>query len=73
MAEPAVFFRAMPVFDVGGNRDDAALMQADGCFAFFLIPALTGGTDQELTAAFRGKVNMPVIAASGLKRHIGGK
>ena len=29
MAEPAVFFRAVPVFDIGGNRDDASFMQAD--------------------------------------------
>ena len=63
MAEPAVRLGAVPVLDVCGDGDDGARGQADGCLALLLIPALTGGADQELSAAFRSVVDVPVVPA----------
>ena len=71
VAEPAVGLSAVPVLDVGGDHDDAALLQADGGLALFLIPALACGADQQLAAALGGVVDVPVVAAARLKGNVG--
>ena len=73
MAEPAVLLRSVPVLDVGGDHHDAALVQADGSLAFFLVPALARRAEQELTTSFVRVVDMPVVAASRLEGHVGGE
>ena len=40
-------------------------------FPFFLIPSASGNTDEHLSSAFCGVVNMPVVAAPRFKGHIG--
>lgn len=73
MAEPAVLLRSVPVLDVGGDHHNTALVQADGGLAFLLVPALASRANQELTAPFVRMVDMPVVAASRLKGHVGGE
>lgn len=63
----------MPVLHIRGNHDDAAIVQADGVLALFLIPALARGADQQLPAAFGGMVDVSVVPASRLEGHIGKK
>ena len=63
VAEPAVRLGPVPVLHVGGDHDDAARLQADGGLALLLIPALAGGTQQQLAAAFCRVVDVPVVAA----------
>ena len=52
----------MPVLHVRGDHDDAALVQADGVLALFLIPALARGAEKELSAAGSRVMDVPVVA-----------
>ena len=63
MAEPAVGLGTVPVLDLSVDGDDIAGLQAPGRLARFLIPALAGGTQQQLSAALGGMVDVPVVAA----------
>ena len=61
----------MPVLHVRRNVDDCAGEDLDGGLALLLIPAAACDTDQHLSTAFRRAVDMPVVAATRLKRYIG--
>lgn len=56
---------------LGGDRYDIAGLQALGRLACLLIPALAVYTDQQLTAALGGVVDMPVVPAAGFKSDVG--
>ena len=58
------------MLDLRGDHDDRAGVQADGGLALLLIPALTGGTQQQLTAAARRVVDVLVVAAAGLEGNV---
>ena len=73
VAEPAVGLGAVPVLDVGRDGDHGAGGQADGRFALFLVPAFACGANQQLAAALGRVVDMPVVAAAGLKGNVGQK
>ena len=63
VAEPGILPGPVPVLDPGWNDDDRAGRQTHCLLAFFLIPALAGRTDQQLTTALSGVVNVPVVPA----------
>ena len=63
----------MPVLHVRGDHDEAALVQADGVLALFLIPALARGAEKELSAAGSRVMDVPVVAAAGLEGHVHGE
>src|SRR5699024_3693570 len=71
MREPAVFGSAMPVLDACRDHYCVAFVQLAGFFAPFLIPAAAADAQQHLSAAFVGMMDMPVVAAARLKRHVG--
>ena len=64
MREPAVGCRAMPVLYIGRNVNDRSGQNLYRRFALFLIPAAPGHTDKHLSAAFRGFMDVPVVAAA---------
>ena len=45
-------------------------MKFSGFFSPFLIPAASADANQHLSAALAGMMNVPVVPASGFKRHI---
>ena len=67
MLEPRVFGGTVPVFDLGGNGNDGTGGHLNGFFAPFLIPATAGNANKHLHLFV---VNVPVVAAAGLKGHI---
>ena len=71
VAEPAVPLCAVPVLDIGTDRDDRTGyrtgFEADSRLPLLLIPALAGRADQELASAGRGVMDVPVVAAARLK------
>lgn len=67
VAEPAVPLCAVPVLDIGRDRDDRTGLEADSGPPLLLIPALAGRADQELASAGRGVMDVPVVAAARLK------
>ena len=71
MAEPAALLGTVPMLYLGGDRYDIAGLQALGRLACLLIPALAVYTDQQLTAALGGVVDMPVVPAAGFKSDVG--
>lgn len=73
MAEPAVRLRAVPMLDVGRNRHHISWLQAAGRLVLFLIPALTVYADEQPTAAVLCTMDVPVVAAAGLKGYVGNK
>ena len=73
MAEPAVGLGTVPVLDLSGDGDDIAGLQAPGRLARFLIPALAVHAQQQLSAVFGSVMNVPVVAAAGLKGDVGHK
>ena len=73
MAEPAVGLRTVPVLDIRRNGDDIADAQTLRGLALLLIPALAGGTQQQLSAALGGMVDVPVVAAARRKGDVGCK
>ena len=60
----------MPVLYPSGDVDDIAGVQLLSCFAPLLVVASSGHTDQDLAAALISLVDVPVVAAAGLKGHI---
>ena len=73
VAKPAVGLGTVPVLDVGRDGDHGAGGQADSGFALFLVPAFACGANQQLAAALGRVVDMPVVAAAGLKGNVGQK
>ena len=63
----------MPVLYLRGDDDDGAGSQADSVLVRLLVPALTGGADEDLAAAALGVVDVPVVPATGLKGHVGNR
>ena len=51
----------------GGNVDYISRVQFAGRLASFLVITATAGDEQNLSAAFVGMVDVPIIAATGLK------
>ena len=70
MRKPAVRGGSVPVLYPCGNIDHITRIQFLGFFSPFLIEALPGNADQNLSAALVRMMNMPVVAASGLKSDI---
>ena len=70
MREPAVRCGAVPVLHAGGDVDTVARSHLHGVFAPLLVIAPAGHTDEDLSAAFVGVVDVPIIAASRLKGYI---
>lgn len=67
MGEPAVGCGAVPVLYLGRDVDHVARMQLPGLLAPLLIPAPPCHTDEDLSAALAGMVNVPVVAAARLE------
>lgn len=63
VAEPAVLLGAVPVLHLCRDHHQTALMEGNSGLALLLIPALAGGTQQQLSAALGGMVDVPVVAA----------
>lgn len=57
----------MPVLDACRNVDHVAGIQLPGGLSPFLIAAPPGGTEQDLTTAGFGVVDVPVVPASRFK------
>ena len=49
------------------NYDYVALLDRTRLLALLLIPAFSGGANQNLTAALVGVMDVPVVATAGLK------
>ena len=64
MREPAVLRRSVPVLYAGRDIHDVAGIQLARLFSVLLIPSATRDTDEYLSAAFVGYVNVPVVAAA---------
>ena len=73
MGEPAVRRSAVPVLYTGHNVDHIAGVQLLRLFAPFLIVAPACHADEDLPAALARLVDMPVVAAAGLKGNVGQK
>ena len=71
MGEPAVSLGSVPVLYFRRYYDHSAGLETYCIFAFFLIPAAACSADKYLSAACRGMMYMPVVAASRLKCDIG--
>ncbi len=71
VGKPAVGSRAVPVLHVGGDVDDRAGQDFLCRLAFLLVPAASGYADQHLSAALRGLVDVPVVAAAWLEGDVG--
>ena len=67
MGEPAVCLGAVPVFYFRRDHDHGSRFEAYRGFALFLIPAASGGADEDLAAACLRVMDMPVVAAARLK------
>ena len=63
VGKPAVRRGAVPVLDAGGNIDDISGQDLHRLFAPLLIEAASGDSDEDLTAALIGMMDMPVVAA----------
>ena len=61
----------MPMLHALRNDHNGSGRQTLRFFTFFLIPSLTGGANQDLTAAGLGMVDMPVVAAARFKGYVG--
>ena len=67
----AVLCRAVPVLHPRGDIYDVARLQRARRLAPFLIPALPGGNNQNLSPALFSIMNMPVVTARGLEGDVG--
>uniref|UniRef100_UPI001BB1F9D7 hypothetical protein n=1 Tax=Larkinella sp. C7 TaxID=2576607 RepID=UPI001BB1F9D7 len=52
------------------NDNQRTFLEFDRILAFFLVPAFTGGTDEDLPTALSCFVDMPVVATSRFKSNI---
>ncbi|WP_313678980.1 hypothetical protein [Corynebacterium stationis] len=72
MAKPGIGLRTMPVLEAGRDANGAAGFQTDRLLPFCLVPARTGGAQQDLNAcAIPAVINVPVIAAAWFEGDIG--
>ena len=67
--EPARGRRSVPVLHFGGNVDDIPGVQFPGGFTSFLIVAATRRAKEYLPALV---MYVPIVAAAGFKRDVGG-
>ena len=70
MGEPGIRSGAVPVFHPGRDIDDGSGRHQDRIFAPFLIITASADADEHLPASAFRQMNVPVIAASGLKGDI---
>ena len=70
MREPAIRCSAVPVLYTYRNIYYTAGAQLLCRFAPFLIVTSTSHTDEDLSAAAFGVMNVPVVTAAGFKGHI---
>jgi len=70
MREPAIRCCAVPVLYANRDIYHIAGAQLLCRFAPFLIVTSSGHTDEDLSAAAFGVMNVPVVAATGFKGHI---
>ena len=70
MLEPAVWRCAMPMLYISWYINVIARFHFDGVLAPFLIVTATSHTNQNLPAAARCMVDMPIIAATRLERDV---
>ena len=70
MLEPAVWRCAMPMLYISWYVNAIARFHFDGVLAQFLIIASASHTNQNLPAAARCMVDMPIIAATRLERDV---
>lgn len=70
VAKPRVGLGAMPVLLACRDDNDRAGFEAYGFLSFGLVPAAAGSAQQNLPAALRGVVDVPVVPASWLERHV---
>ena len=70
VGEPGVGLGAVPVLDTGAGEHDGAGDQRDGVLPLLLVPAGAGRADEDLAAAAGGVVDVPVVAAAGLKADV---
>ena len=68
--KPRVLFRAVPVLDFGGDLHHVAGFQRTRSLAPLLIPPLSGCAQQQLSAALRRVMDVPVVAAARLERDV---
>lgn len=54
----------MPVLDIGRDLYKTSCFQCLDRFSFFLIPAMSGKAEQDLSAALACVMDMPVIDAA---------
>ena len=71
VGKPAVGSRTVPVLHVGWYVDYVAWQHLHCGLALFLVPSLAGHAHQHLPAALGGMVDVPVVAAARLERHVG--
>lgn len=70
MGEPAVGRGAVPVLHPRGDVDHVARAQFLCRLSSFLVKPSTGHADEDLPTAAFGVMDMPVVAAARLKRHV---
>ena len=70
MGEPAVGRGSVPMLYARGNIYYIARAQLLCRFAPFLIKPSTSHADEDLPAVAFGAMDVPVVAAAGLKRHV---
>lgn len=70
VGKPAILGRAMPVLDFRRDDDHIAGVQFTRRLAPFLIIATACRAEQNLPAALLGMVDMPIVAAAGLKGYV---
>lgn len=70
MREPTIRGCSVPMLHACRDIDDITRRHTDWCLAPFLIKTSAGNADQNLTAAFLGVVDMPVITTPRLKSYI---
>ena len=70
MLEPAVWRCAMPMLYINWYVNAIARFHFDGVLAQFLIITSASHTNQNLSAAARCMVDMPIIAATRLERDV---
>ena len=70
MGEPAVGRGSVPVLYARGNIYHVARAQLLCRFAPFLVTPSTGHADEDLSPTALGVMDVPVVAAAGLERHV---
>ena len=71
VGKPTVGSSSVPVLHVGRNMDYCAGENLLCRFSRFLIPTSASHTDEHLSAAFSGTVDVPIVAATGFEGDVG--